>query len=111
MNIHAAQGMGSWWERERERKPERERERERERVCMFVCVRERSRLFLRNRMKRGFCRNSGLCGASPVREFCILLDTPPRYMPVRLGGKHFTDSLREKETWNFWKRENREMRE
>ena len=37
-NIHAAQGMGSWWERERERKPEREREREKERESMCVCM-------------------------------------------------------------------------
>ena len=40
MNIHAAQGMGSCWEREREMKREREMERERE----MMRERERARV-------------------------------------------------------------------
>ena len=49
---------------------EGEGEGEGESACVSVREREIETL-MRNRKKRGFCRNSGVCGASPVREFCM----------------------------------------
>jgi len=45
--------------------------------------------FLRNRKKRGFCRNSGVCAASPIGEFYITRfhEIPPKVHASSIGWK------------------------